>query len=250
MLDGFSKTEFSTDAVDGKPLAHDVYTKGKGPVILIIQELPGIGTETLRLVDKLVDAGFCVVLPHLFGPLGKLSFVGNIGRLFCMRREFSLFSRNKTSPVVRWLAALSQEVAAKHKVQGIGVIGMCLTGNFAISLMAEPTVHAAVASQPSMPLFKQSALHMSEEEIAKSRDGLDENGAMLAFRFGGDMLCTQAKFDALDAKFNDDKKRINLVIVPGNKHALLTVHFVDEEGSPTDKALGQVLEYFGEKLRK
>ncbi len=249
MLEGFTKTEFSTNAVDGKPLAHDVYTKGKGPVVLIIQELPGIGTETLRLVDKLVEAGFCVVLPHLFGPLGRLSFVGNIARLFCMRREFSLFSRHKTSPVVRWLAALCQEVAARHGVPGIGVIGMCLTGNFAISLMAEPAVLAAVASQPSMPLFKQSALHMSEDEIAKSRKGLDEKGAMLAFRFGGDILCTQAKFDALDAKFNDDKERINLINVPGNKHALLTVHFVDEEGSPTDKALGQVLGYFDNKLK-
>lgn len=248
MLEGFEQSVFSTDAVDGKPLQHDVYTRGSGPVVMIIQELPGIGQETLRLADKLVTAGFTVVLPHLFGPLGRLSFAGNIARLFCMRREFALFSAKKTSPVVRWMAALSQELANRHSVDGIGVIGMCLSGNFAISLMAEPTVLAAVASQPSLPLFKQSALHMSDQEVTKIRAGLDEKGAMLAFRFGGDMLCTQAKFDALDKAFNNDGKRIRLNNIPGNKHSLLTVHFVDEDGSPTDTALKQVISYFNQKL--
>jgi len=247
-LDGFSKSVFSTDAVDGKPLAHDVYTKGNGPVVLIIQELPGIGPETLRLADKLEVAGFRVVLPHLFGPLGKLSFVGNIGRLFCMRREFSLFERNKTSPVVRWLGALCATLKEQYQVDGVGVIGMCLSGNFAISLMADSSVLAAVASQPSMPLFTQSALHMSPQDISDIRQALDEKGAMLAFRFAGDKLCTQTKFDTLNATFNDDHERIKLTNVPGNKHSLLTVHFVDEQGSPTDQALQQVLGYFNDRL--
>ena len=248
VMQGYSKTEFSTDAVDGKPLKHDVYTKGEGPVVLIIQELPGIGVETLRLADKLQAAGFRVVLPHLFGPLGKLSFVGNIARLFCMRREFSLFERHKTSPVVRWLGALCAALKQQYQQPGIGVIGMCLTGNFAISLMANEAVLAAVASQPSLPLFAPSALHMSEQDIQEIRQGLDEKGAMLAFRFAGDKLCPQAKFDALEAAFNDDRERIRLTNVPGNKHALLTVHFIDAAGSPTDQALQQVLAYFKDKL--
>lgn len=235
--------------MDGKPLAHDVYTKGDGPVIVIIQELPGIGQETLRLADKLVADGFRVVMPHLFGPLGKLSFAGNIARLFCMRREFSLFAKNQTSPVVRWLGALCLAVKDQYQVDGIGVIGMCLTGNFAISLMANDAVLAAVASQPSLPLFGAKSLHMSAQEISEIRRGLDEKGAMLAFRFSGDKLCTQAKFDALDAAFNDDHDRIKLTNVDGNKHALLTVHFIDEKGSPTDKALNQVMSYFKGRLR-
>lgn len=248
VMQSFEKSVFSTDVVDGKPLQHDVYTKGDGPVILLIQELPGIGTETLRLADKLVNAGFRVVMPHIFGPLGKLSFVGNTARLFCMRREFALFSKKRSSPVVNWLRALSAELKQQYDVSGIGVIGMCLSGNFAISLMADDAVLAGVASQPSLPLGSQSALHMSDEDIAEIRDSLDEKGAMLAFRFVGDKLCTQAKFTALDAAFNDDKERIKLTNIAGNAHSLLTVHFIDETGSPTDEALQNVISYFGNKL--
>lgn len=248
VMQSFEKTVFSTDEVDGKPLSHDVYTKGEGPVVLIIQELPGIGTETVRLADKLVDAGFRVVLPHIFGPLGKLSFAGNTARLFCMRREFALFAKKRTSPVVNWLRALSRELKNQYDVPGIGVIGMCLSGNFAISLMADDAVLAGVASQPSLPLGMQKSLHMSDQDVAEIRDALDEKGAMLAFRFAGDKLCTGAKFKALDAAFNDDKERIKLTNVEGNDHALLTVHFIDEAGSPTDAALQEVMGYFGDKL--
>lgn len=248
MIDGFEKSVFSTDKVDGKPLAHDVYTKGNGPVILLIQELPGIGPQTLRLVDKLVDRGFRVVMPHLFGPIGKLSIAGNTARLFCMRREFSLFAKKETSPVVNWLAALCQDVQHKYNVRGVGVIGMCLTGNFAISLMADDAVLAGVASQPSLPLGMNTHLHMSEEDVLNISDALDEKGAMLAYRFKGDKLCTGAKFKTLDAAFNTDATRIKLNQIEGNAHSLLTVHFVDEAGSPTDKALQEVMGYFEEKL--
>lgn len=248
MLSDWDKTVFSTDAVDGKPLAHDVYTKGRGPVVLIIQELPGIGVETKRLADDLILAGFRVVLPHLFGPIGKVSFAGNIARVFCMRREFALFAKNRTSPVVNWLRALGSETREKYNVKGIGVIGMCLTGNFAISMMADDSVLAAVASQPSLPLFPSKALHMSPQNITDIRTALDEKGAMLAFRFQGDRLCTPAKFAALNTAFNDDKERIKLREIEGKKHSLLTVHFIDEEGSPTREALAEVMAYFHEKL--
>ena len=224
MLSDWEKSVFSTDAVDGKPLAHDVYTKGKGPVVLVIQELPGIGDETIRLADNLIAAGFRVVLPHLFGPIGRLSFVGNIARVFCMRREFAVFAKNRTSPVVNWLRALGAEVTAKYEVEGIGVIGMCLTGNFAISMMADGSVLAGVAAQPSLPLFSNKSLHMSPEDTFEIREGLDEKGTMLAFRFQGDKLCAHTKFEALDAAFNGDKERIKLREIKGRKHSLRSIY--------------------------
>lgn len=248
MLSDWDKSVFSTDAVDGKPLSHDVYTKGEGPVVLIIQELPGIGVETKRLADDLITSGFRVVLPHLFGPIGKLSFAGNIARVFCMRREFALFEKHKTSPVVNWLKALCAQTRAEHNVRGIGVIGMCLSGNFAISLMADDTVLAGVAAQPAMPVMQPEALHMSPQDISEIRAALDEKGAMIALRFEDDKMCNAAKFGALDAAFNDDKQRIKLKTLPGNKHSVLAVHFVDEAGSPTYEALQEVKGYFAEKL--
>ncbi len=248
MIRGFEKSQFSSDAIDGKPATFDVYTKGEGPVIVLIQELPGIGMETIRLADRFVEKGFRVVMPHLFGPLGRLSFAGNIARIFCMRREFSIFAKNKSSPIVEWLKALCQDCRDKYNVSGVGVIGMCLTGNFAISLMADDAVLASVASQPSLPLFSQSSLHMSDEEIAKVRERLEEHGPMLAYRFKGDVLCTKSKFDALDKAFNEGKECVKLNTLKGNKHAILTVHFSNREGSPTEEALGEIFEYFSEKL--
>ncbi len=248
MLEGYSKLVFSSDAVDGRPLEHDVYVKGDGPVVLIIQELPGIGPQMLKLADRLVAEGFRVVMPHLFGPIGRLSFVGNGVRLLCMRREFALFARNKTSPVVAWLKALCQRLRLDYDVPGIGVIGMCLSGNFAISLMADDAVLASVASQPSLPLFAPSALHMSQDDIGDIRRRLDRHGPMLAYRFSGDKMCPAEKFAALDKAFNDDRERIRLKSLPGNGHAVLTVHFNDEEGSPTAEALTEILAYFRQKL--
>ena len=129
------------------------------------------------------------------------------------------------------------------------MIGMCLTGNFAISMMADESVLAGVASQPSLPIFANSALHMSSDDVAEIRAGLDEKGPMLAFRFQGDKLCTHAKFEALDAAFNGGKQRIKLREIEGAKHSLLTVHFNGEDGSPTFEALTEVMGYFTEKLK-
>lgn len=249
MLPGFDSYEFSTDAVDGKPLSHTVYTKGSGAVIMVLQELPGIFPETLDLVDRLVEQKFRVVMPHLFGPLGKMSFAGNLARLFCMRREFSLFARNKTSPVTRWLAALCQDSRQRYDAKGVGVVGMCLTGNFAISLMADDAVLGSVSSQPSLPLAKQTALHMSDKDVAQVSEAIDQKGEVLAYRFKGDKICKAEKFQALDRAFNTDKQRIRLTELPGDQHAMLTAHFDDDPLSPTGRAFLEICAYFDNRLR-
>jgi len=53
-----------------------------GAPVVLIQELPGIGVETLRLADELVAAGFPVVTPHLFGPIGRTQMLRNLVRVF------------------------------------------------------------------------------------------------------------------------------------------------------------------------
>ena len=243
-MDGYNKSNFRAALNNGKSVSHDVYTKGEGPVVVIIQELPGIGTETLSLADKFVDEGFMVVLPHLFGPLGKTAMNSNLLRVFCMRKEFRLFEKGKTSPVVDWLRALCQDLRTQHQTKGVAVIGMCLTGNFAISLMADDAVLAGVSSQPSMPFIDQSSLHMSAQDITEIREQLDQKGPMLAYRFKGDKFCQGTKFKALNQSFNDDAERVKLTTLPGKGHSVLTLDFVDKEGHPTRAAFDEVLTYF------
>ncbi len=241
---------FAATATTGTRISHDVYRRGSGAPVVIIQELPGIGPETLRLADAFVARGFEVVLPHLFGPLEKISTGGNLLRVFCMRREFSLFEAQRSSPIVDWLKALCRDVRAQGQHKGVGVIGMCLTGNFAVSLMGDDSVLAAVSSQPSMPLMKATELHMSAVEIATIRQHIDATAPMHAYRFAGDPMCSAAKFQAIDKAFNNDGvTRVVTHTLPGKGHSVLTLDFVDEKGHPTRAALNEILGYFAAQLQ-
>lgn len=249
-IDAYTKEQFTAPLGNQKDATFDVYVRGQGAPVVVIQELPGIGQETLRLADKLITAGFQVWLPHLFGPIGKISMLGNSVRVLCMRREFTAFAADKTSPIVDWLKALCRHAKDKTGAKGVGTIGMCLTGNFAISLMVDDAVLAGVASQPSMPLFNQNALHMSSQDVQEIKAALDVKGAAHAFRFEEDKLCQAAKFDLLEKTFNEDgTKRLEMTTLPGPGHSVFTLDFVDEQGHPTSNALQNVIAYFDEKLR-
>lgn len=245
----YNKVSFSAKIKTGHTITHNVYSRGAGKILVLIQELPGIGQETLALADKFVDRGYKVILPHLFGPIGKTSVGANLFRVFCMRKEFKVFAKNESSPIVDWLKALCAKMKADHAVNGVAVIGMCLTGNFAISLMAADAVLAGFASQPSMPFQTQHALHLSEEDVAIIKTKLDKIGPMHCGRFEGDSLCTATKFDLINRKFNTDgKERIKLHTLPGKGHAILTLDFVDKAGHPTANALNEVMDYFDNQL--
>ena len=244
-MDGWDRRVFSAPLTTGEEASFDVYERGEGPVVMIMQELPGIGPEALRLADLFVKDGFRVAMPHLFGPLGKVSMLGNTVRAFCMRRELHLFARGRSSPVVGWMRALCGDLRDRHGVPGVAVIGMCLSGNFALTLVADDAVLTGMASQPSLPLFASGALHMSEAETAASRAALDAKGPMLAYRFEKEPLCTAAEFDAIDAAFNDaEAERVRLTVLPGPGHSVLTMHFEDGPGTPTRKAYEEVRDHF------
>lgn len=245
----YDKALFSATGSNGDLIEHDIYQRGDGPPVVIIQELPGIGPETLRLADEFVACGFSVALPHLFGPLEKISIGGNLVRVFCMRKEFSLFAARETSPIVDWLKALCRDLKSQYEAPGVAVIGMCLTGNFALSLMADDSVLAAVASQPSMPLMKSGDLHMSAEDIADIRQRIESTAPAHAYRIEGDPVCNAKKFNAIDAAFNDDGvTRVINHTLPGKGHSVLTLDFVDEAGHPTRRALDEILAYFSMQL--
>jgi dienelactone hydrolase len=133
----------------------------------------------------------------------------------------------------------------------VGVIGMCLTGNFAISLMGDDSVLAAVSSQPSMPLMKAAELHMSLDEIAAARRRIDATAPIHAYRFEGDPMCSAVKYKAIDSAFNNDGvTRVHTHTLPGKGHSVLTLDFVDERRHPTRNALDQILAYLHAQLQQ
>ena len=247
-ITAYDQFAFTAPLASGHAVTKDIYARGEGPPVVLIQELPGIGPETLRLADRLVAADFRVFLPHLFGPLEEVSTVGNTFRMFCLWREFRIFRRRRSSPVVDWLRALCRAVRQREGAAGVGVIGMCLTGNFAISLMGDDNVLAAVASQPGLPIGSAAGLHLSPEEIAAARNRIDQTAPMLALRFAGDPLVREERFQCLAETFNNDRARIRLRTLPGEGHSVLTLDFVDEAGHPTAEALQEVIDYFIQQL--
>lgn len=249
-ISNYSRTRFEAQTSCGDTISHDIYRRGAGAPIVLLQELPGIGQETLSLADELVNAGFEVVMPHLFGPLGKTSIAGNLARVMCLRKEFHLMSSDRSSPITDWIRLLCRSVRDELAIDGVGVIGMCLTGNFAITLIGDDSVLAAVASQPAMPFFKQGELHMSPADISQSRQALDTKGPMRVLRFENDPLCTAKKSECIHRTFNDDgANRVQEITLPGRGHSVLTLDFIDEAGQPTREALNHVIDYFTQQLK-
>lgn len=215
---------FTAPLTSGQNTTHDVYVGGDGPPILILQELPGIGPETLELAAKLNASGFRVYLPHMFGTYGKIELVKNSARLFCVRKEFNIFAKGKQSPIAGWMRALTQEIKQRESSAGVGVIGMCLTGSFALTLMAEDAVLGGVASQPALPILGGTQLHMSQQDISAAATGMAAKGPGLAMRYERDKLASKKLMDALKQAFGD---LLETKEYPGKDHSLLTLDFHD-----------------------
>jgi dienelactone hydrolase len=239
-----------------------VFRKGTGPAVIIIHEMPGMHPLVVRFADHVAAAGMTVFLPNLFGKPGKPVTVGYaLGEMFmgiCIRREFDVWATDRSSLIVDWLRALARKAHGECGGRGVGAVGMCFTGNFALAMMTEPSVTAPVLSQPSLPLpmgsKKRSAgLGVSNAEIqcAKKRFA-DENLSMLGLRFFGDRFVPDARFDTYKKTFGDKFEAIELdakdaLPTPMQPHSVLTIHLDDRPGTPTKKVEERVIAFFKER---
>jgi dienelactone hydrolase len=180
----------------------------------------------------------------------------------CVSAEFRALAANVSSPVTQWLRALAKLAHHECGGPGVGAIGMCFTGNFALTMMLEPSVLAPVLSQPSLPLNDPAGIEISPEEILAVRARLDdENLTVLAYRFEGDPFCRAQRFAAYaeklgsrfigrvlpDSAANPDAPPFFAKHVP-SPHSVVTVHLVDEAGEPTIKARDEILSFFAYRL--
>ena len=136
-------------------MTRPVFRRGTGPAIVVIHEIPGITPEVADFGRRVADAGFTAVLPALFGEPGKPMTVGYVAKSFfagCVSKEFHAWALHSTSPITVWLRALGAQVHEECGGPGIGAVGMCFTGNFALAMMVDDRLLAPVLSQPSLPL--------------------------------------------------------------------------------------------------
>ena len=236
-----------------------VYVAGRGPAVIVMAEMPGISALVARFARKVRDAGFTVWMPVLFGteggPVTTPLALATIARA-CVSREFKAFAANASSPVTKWLRALAAHAHPLSGGKGVGAIGMCFTGNFALSMMLEPAMLAPVLSQPSLPMFQKGGMHIAPDELARVKERLQrEDLTVLAYRFEGDLLCRKQRFADYQAALGDrfvgrvlpDASALQGTPIPA--HGVVTLHLVDREGEPTRGAVDEILGFFAQRLR-
>jgi dienelactone hydrolase len=238
-----------------------VFRKGSGPAVIVIHEMPGLHPLVVRFADRIAEAGMTVYLPSLFGspgkPVSRGYMIGEIVKALCIRREFTVWAANASSPIVDWLRALARRAHADCGGRGVGAVGMCFTGNFALAMMTEPAVTAPVMSQPSLPVGKKNAaaLGLSPDEIACAKQRFEaEDLSVIGLRFHGDPGVPPERFQTLRDTFGDRFEGYEFDPKDGRQtpemrpHSVLTVHLKDDDpDGPTKRAEQRVIAFFKER---
>ncbi len=257
-LPGFTESTFSHDG-----LTRSVYAGGDGPAVIVIHEIPGLHPQVVEFAQRVVDAGFSVRMPSLFGTPGREVSIGyTIGTLAkaCVANEFAAFALGRTSPIIGWLRRLAAEAHEECGGPGVGAVGMCFTGGFALGMMVDDTMLAPVLSQPSLPFpvsaSRRRAVGISDADLTRVKARAAQGACLLGLRFTDDRAVPEARFDTLRRELGDafiaveiDSSKDNAHGISRTAHSVLTQHLVDEPGHPTREALDRVLAFFAERLR-
>jgi dienelactone hydrolase len=242
-----------------------VHVAGTGPAVIVMTEMPGISPHVARFSRWVRDAGFTVYMPSLFGRDGAVPNVedGTVTfRRACVSAEFRAFAVNESSPVTGWLRSLARLAHEDCGGPGVGAIGMCFTGNFALTMMLEAAMLAPVLSQPSLPLDDPAGVEIAPDELVAVRERLErEDLTVMAYRFEGDRFCRAQRFAAYSEALGE--RFISRVLpdtaanpapppffehVVASPHSVVTAHLIDEAGQPTIAARDEILSFFAHRL--
>ena len=256
-LEGFETGSFSTGGE-----ARTVYRAGSGPAVIVMSEIPGITPAVAGFGRTVAEAGFTAVMPHLFGDDGRAVGAGytisSLARV-CISREFTVLARGRTSPIIAWLRALAADEHRRCGGPGVGAVGMCFTGGFALGMMVDDVVVAPVLSQPSVPFPVTKNLRydvgLSPADTARVQRRAAAGTCVLGLRFTGDKFSPPERFQHLRELLGDAFVAVELDSSEGNPHghkkaahSVLTEDLDDRPGTPTRDALDQVLEFFRTRL--
>ena len=238
-LDSWTRGEHTHDGT-----THPTYRKGEGPGVVVVHEIPGLTQKVLAFADEVVAAGFTVVLPHLFGKAGATAspreLAVTVPRL-CVNEEFTKLARGETTPVAGWLRSLARDLHAELGGPGVGALGMCFTGGFALAMMVDESVAAPVVCQPSTPFAvsrgRGADLNLTPADLDTVRERVAAGCSVLGLRFRKDPA-TGTRFDTLRRELGDGFLAVEL---EGRGHSTLTEHRQQE-------AVDAVLAFFGERL--
>ena len=259
-------TDFLARHVEIEGVGKTVYVSGTGPAVVLMPEMPGISPDVLRLARWVREAGFTVYLPSLFGVDGAYPTTADgekVMRRACVSAEFRAFAGGQTSPIASWLRGLARLALAESGGPGVGAIGLCFTGNFALTMAVDPAVIAPVVNHPALPIDNPSGLEIGPDDATRLRERVARDGLkVLAYRFDNDRWCTAQRFAAYQSLLGD---AFDGRVLPGEAanpdpppffrdlvgpHSVVTAHLVDEEGHPTVRARDEILAFLSNRLHR
>ena len=227
-------------------IRHDTYRKGTGPGVIVIHEVPGLTPDVIAFAEEVVAAGFTVVMPHLFGVPEQPPTVRTLAREFakvCVNREFTKLALNETTPIADWLRSLARDLDADTGGRGVGVVGMCFTGGFALATMVDAPVVAPVLCQPSAPFpigrRRAADVNLDPQDLQAVKDKTAADCPVLGIRYRSDKA-TGTRFDTLRRELGDNFLAVEL---EGRGHSVVTQH-------RDQRAVDRILEFFAERLHR
>ncbi|MFM7745531.1 MAG: dienelactone hydrolase family protein [Actinomycetota bacterium] len=241
-LDGWQRGEFSAAG-----FTHTTYRKGTGPGVVVVHEIPGITPGVLRFAEEVVAAGFTVVMPLLVGEVGRevsQGYLASSMSKICVSREFTTMAMKKTSPVIAYLRALARQLHEDVGGPGVGAVGMCFSGGFALGMMLDELMVAPVLSQPSLPFAMGRArgadLNLSPDDAVVIANRAAAGCQVLGLRFTGDKLVGD-RFTSLRTLLGDAFVAVEFPSTKKSDHSVLTEQR-QEDG------VARVLGFLREKL--
>ena len=242
-MNGWSQSKFSSRGV-----THETFRKGSGPVVIIVHEIPGITPAVEKFANEVVAAGFTVVMPLLVGNFGEPPsgrYMASSAAKVCISREFTTMALNRTSPIISWLRELAKYLHAEIGGKGVGAVGMCFSGGFALGMMVDDIVVAPVLSQPSLPFAiggsRAADLNLSESDQARVVERAQTGCQVLGLRYTGDKL-VGTRFATLHKLLGEAFIAVEFASTNKQDHSVLT-----EQIQP--KAVERVLQFFNDKLK-
>lgn len=243
VLAGWTKGSFSAAG-----LTRDTYRRGEGPGVVVIHEIPGITPLVARFANDVVASGFTVVMPSLVGTPGKAPNGGYLASSMlkvCVAKEFTTWALHQTSPVIGFLRALARSLHTEVGGPGVGAIGMCFSGGFALGMMVDDIMVAPVLSQPSLPFAvgksaRGADLNLSPDDALVVARRAAEGCQVLGLRFDQDRLVGD-RFASLRTLLGDAFIAVELPSASKKDHSVLT----EQRHEPS---VEQVLEFLRAKL--
>ncbi|WP_329388395.1 dienelactone hydrolase family protein [Streptomyces sp. NBC_01351] len=265
-LSGYERGSFTHEGT-----SRGILRRGTGPAVIVMAEVPGITPKVLEFADRVAAIGCTAVLPVLFGEpgldprpeahgrLGTARYAASTMLKVCVSREFTVLATGRSSRVVAWLRALAAHEHERCGGPGVGAVGMCLTGGFALAMATDPRLVAPVLSQPSLPLAvsagRSRTIDISPAELAVVRGRCEREGLqVMGLRFKGDRFVPGERFAFLRRELGEAFVAVELEDGAANPegllppHSVLTEHLIDAPGEPTRAALDQVLGLFRTRL--